>query len=307
MSRVLSVATAAVAAAAVFASSASGQVYPNRAHGGWNGIPFWTVPCAYQQVFAAGQFGSAPIQIHSLAFAPDSFYNGEDFIMTNLVVQIGYTDKAPGGLSADLPSNVRGTLTQVMNSPSFHGTVDSQGPDHFSMILPFTTPFCYDPAAGNLLVQIDLAGSSLGIAVSVSGGLPDSSRAWNSTIFGNSFDTIAARMMFEITPCSSGLTLALGGACPGTINIGWSGATPSKQMGIVYARNTGSFRVPGGPCAGTSLGLGSNQLQLVNTVNTGRGSGNVNGNAGPSACGGYLQLVVVEGNPCTTSNVVRLP
>jgi len=137
--------------------------------------------------------------------------------------------------------------------------------------------------------------------------MPDASRAWNSPIFGNAFDTIAARMMFEVTPCASGLTLALGGHCPGIINIGWSGATPNRQMGIVYARNLGSFRVPGGPCAGTPLGLGTSQLQLVNTIGTGGGSGNVNGNAGTAACGGYLQLVVIDGNPCTTSNVALLP
>ncbi len=307
MSRIISMATAAGVAAAVIASSAFGQVYPNHGHGDWNGIPFWTAACAYQQVFAAGQFGSSPILVHSLAFAPDSFYNGEDFIMTNLVVHMGYTDKAPGGLSSDLPSNPRGSMTEVMNVASFHGTVDSQGSEHFSLRLPFATPFCYDPANGNLLVQIDLAGSSLGIAISTTYGLPDSSRAWNSTIFGNGTDTVAARMMFEITPCTSGLTLALGGHCPGTINIGWSGATPNRQMGIVYARNTGSFQVPGGPCAGTLLGLGTNQLQLVNTIGTAGGSGNVNGNAGGGACGGYLQLVVVDANPCTTSNVVALP
>ncbi len=307
MSRMNNMATAAAVAVAVCASSALAQVYPNHPHGGWNGIPFWTPPCAYQQVFASGQFGPSPILIHSFSFAPDSFYNGEDYIISNLVIRMGYTDKAPGGLSADLPSNVRGSLTQVMSSASFHGTVDSQGPDHFSMRIPFTTPFCYDPANGNLLVQIDLNGSSLGIAISTTYGLPDSSRAWNSSIFGNSTDTVAARMMFEITSCSSGPTLRLGGQCPGIINVAWSNATPSRQMGILYARTTGSYAIPVGPCAGTTLGLGTNQLQVVNTIGTGNGSGNVNGRAGSGACGGYIQLVVVDGNPCATSNVVRLP
>ncbi|MCC6909386.1 MAG: hypothetical protein IT430_15710 [Phycisphaerales bacterium] len=297
----------AAAASLVVASSTLGQVYPNHPHGGWNGIPFWTPPCAYQQVFAAGQFGSAPINIHSFSFAPDSFYNGEDYTISNLVVRLGYTDKAPGGLSPDLPSNVRGSLTTVLNAPSFRGIVDSQGPDHFSMRLPFTTPFCYEPASGNLLVQIDLSGCSLGIAISTTYGLPDSTRAWNSSIFGNNTDTIAARMMFEVTPCSSGPALTLTGQCPGSIAIAWSGATPNRQMGIVYARSTGAFVVPGGPCAGTVLGLGASQIQLVRTVSTGSGSGSVNGNAGPAACGGYLQLIVVNGNPCSTSNVAAIP
>lgn len=307
MKRNLTIVATLAAALAAGASLALGQVYPNRPHGGWNGIPFWTEPCSYQQVFAAAQFGSEPILVRSLSFAPDSFYHGEDYIITGLVVRLGYTDKAPGGLSSNLPSNVRGSLTEVLNAPSFHGIVDAGGPDHFSMTLQFTSPFCYEPANGNLLVQIDLASNLLGIAISTTAGLPDSSRAWNSPIFGNSTDPIAARMMFETTACRVGPTLQLIGSCPGGMTISWSNATPRSQMGIAFARATGAYRVPGGPCAGTELGLGSSQLQLVNVINSGGGSGSVNGNAGPGACGGYVQLVVVDGSPCTTSNVVQIP
>lgn len=111
---------------------------------------------------------------------------------------------------------------------------------------------------------------------------------------------------FRTTSGSAGLTLSLRGQCPGTITVGWSNATPNKQMGIVFASNTGSYVIPGGPCAGTQLGLGTSNLQLVNTVGTGSGSGSVNGRAGTNACRGYIQLVVVE-SPCTTSNVVQIP
>ncbi len=104
-----------------------------------------------------------------------------------------------------------------------------------------------------------------------------------------------------------GLGLTLSGQCPGTITVAWSGATPNKPMGIVFAKNTGAYVIPGGPCAGTQLGLGTMQLQLVNQVNTGSGSGQVNGNAGTAACRGYIQLVVVDASPCTTSNVAQLP
>lgn len=115
-------------------------------------------------------------------------------------------------------------------------------------------------------------------------------------------------MLFELAPCSGGgVTLRLSGSCPGSIGVHWANATPNRPLGIAFALNTGSFVVPGGACAGTQLGLGSNQLQLVTTVNTGSGSGSVNGNAGTGACGGYIQLVVVDGSPCSTSNVVQLP
>ncbi len=307
MTRTVILAAAVASAVTVCESLALGQVYPNRPHGGWNGIPFWTEPCSYQQVFAAGQFGADPLLIRSLSFAPDSFYHGEDYIISGLVVRLGYTDKAPGGLSSNLPSNLRGSWTEVLNVPSFHGIVDAGGPDHFSMRLQFSSPFCYEPGNGNLLVQIDLGGSTLGIAISTTAGLPDASRAWNSPIFGNSTDTIAARMLFETASCGVGPMLQLAGQCPGVVAISWRNATPQRQMGIVFARITGSFRVPGGPCAGTALGLGATQLQLVNVISTGNGSGTVNGNAGAGACGGFLQLVVVDGSPCTTSNVAQVP
>lgn len=103
-----------------------------------------------------------------------------------------------------------------------------------------------------------------------------------------------------------GLRLSLDGSCPGRITVNWSGATPSRTMGIVFANGTGNFTIPGGPCGGTTLGLGSAGLRLVNTVSTGSGAGHVNGNAGTAACGHYLQLVVADGGPCTTSNTAQI-
>lgn len=103
-----------------------------------------------------------------------------------------------------------------------------------------------------------------------------------------------------------GYTCTVTGTCPGTVNVAWENATPSRQQGIVFASNTGSFSIPNGPCQGTVLGLGTRNLRLVNTIPTGNGSGNVNGNAGAGACGGYLQLVTVA-NPCEASTVDQLP
>ncbi len=103
-----------------------------------------------------------------------------------------------------------------------------------------------------------------------------------------------------------GYTLSVGGNCPGTVQVVWDGAQPSKQQAIVFAANTGSYVVPSGPCQGTRLGLGTRNLRVVNIVSTGNGSGQVGGNASSGACGGYLQLVTIA-NPCEASNVDQLP
>jgi len=104
---------------------------------------------------------------------------------------------------------------------------------------------------------------------------------------------------------ASGISLIVDATCPagGPISVSWSGATPTGQIALIFARNTGSFVIPSGnPCSGTILGLGANQLQLAYQGGAGaNGSKNLNSNAAPGACGGYLQLL--DQFSCGTSNV----
>ncbi len=97
-------------------------------------------------------------------------------------------------------------------------------------------------------------------------------------------------------------------SCPsaGPIQVSWSGATGGGTIALLYARNTGSFHIPNGnPCAGTALGLGSNQLQIGYQGSAGPdGSRTVNSNAGAGICGGYLQLL--DAATCATSNLVSV-
>ncbi|MCC6906965.1 MAG: SBBP repeat-containing protein [Phycisphaerales bacterium] len=102
--------------------------------------------------------------------------------------------------------------------------------------------------------------------------------------------------------------LLVNATCPtgGPIHIEWTGATPNESAALIYARDTGSFVVPNGnPCAGTTLGLGTNQIQLVTVVNSdANGSRTLNATIGPNLCGSYLQLLDLT--TCTTSNVARI-
>ncbi len=100
---------------------------------------------------------------------------------------------------------------------------------------------------------------------------------------------------------STSYRCSIRGTCPGTVTVSWQNANPGRQQAIVFGSRQGSFVIPNGACQGTQLGLGSQNLRLVNIIGTGNGSGSVNGNAGTSACGGFLQLVEVPG--CATSNV----
>ena len=101
-------------------------------------------------------------------------------------------------------------------------------------------------------------------------------------------------------------TLTTSGTCPGQVTVTWSNATPNTSLALVFAKNTGSFAIPSGPCQGTVLGLGTQGIRLVNTFPSGaNGSGSRSGNAGTSSCRGYLQMVEVPG--CSLTNVAQLP
>lgn len=109
---------------------------------------------------------------------------------------------------------------------------------------------------------------------------------------------------YEVGPGS--YRIRISGTCPGTVTINWDNTTPNRQQGILFASSQGNFVIPGGICAGTELGLSNQNLRLVNTLGTGaNGSGSVNGQAGTSACGGFIQFV--EAPSCQTSNVVQVP
>lgn len=109
--------------------------------------------------------------------------------------------------------------------------------------------------------------------------------------------------------CGSGggLTLAVSGTCrnQGGALFSWSQASSNVTLGLVFARNTGSFVVPSGVCSGTILGLGSDHIQLARRFNSGAGAGSFNATLPNGACGGYFQLV--QTSNCETSNVAQAP
>lgn len=144
--------------------------------------------------------------------------------------------------------------------------------------------------------------NSAGIAF-ISGSTQSSDFEGATNTYHGGGDGFVAKVLLARAP-----VLTVAATCPsgGPIQISWNGATGGSTIALLYARNTGSFRIPNGnPCAGTALGLGSNQLQIAYQGAAGQnGSRNLNSNTGPGACGGYLQLLDVA--TCTTSNVVRI-
>lgn len=102
------------------------------------------------------------------------------------------------------------------------------------------------------------------------------------------------------------LVISIEGECPGILSLHWNGAVPNRNAGIAYSRVPGRWTMPGGgPCGGTTLGI-KNPI-LVTIVQTGDdGRGHIDGYVPPGLCSIYLQMVVADGYPCQTSNVVQI-
>lgn len=105
-------------------------------------------------------------------------------------------------------------------------------------------------------------------------------------------------------PVRADVVLTLQGSCPGPMRASVTGTIPHRTANFLFARDTGKFRIPLGPCKGIILGLSQEGLRVVAVRDTGpTGSARIQGLVPPSACGGYMQVFM---NTCQTSNVVRI-
>lgn len=111
----------------------------------------------YQQVFASSQFQSGAIEISGVRFRLDDDPRlGLPFSTTIPAVQIALstTAKPVGGLSATFGDNIGSNNLTVFSGPLSWS--DANG---FASIL-FALPFLYDPAAGNLLMDVQVTGNA---------------------------------------------------------------------------------------------------------------------------------------------------
>ncbi len=111
-----------------------------------------------QEVYGSQHFPTQGMIITELRFRPDSYY-GQAFTATvsNIQFNLSTARVNPDGMSPTFASNVGLDDTVV-----FHGalSISSQftgaagEPKAFDIAVRLTTPFIYDPAAGNLLLDI---------------------------------------------------------------------------------------------------------------------------------------------------------
>jgi len=164
----------------------------------------------YQQVYDFGAL-SQPQLITRISFRPDATF-GSAFSSTLPDIQINFstTTKEPDQLSQTFADNVGVDDTVVYNRGSlalasaFTGAAG--GPKAFDINIDLTTPFLYNPTAGNLLLDVRNFGGGTTTAFDAQSTTGDSvSRSYsvsagvNSTT-ANGRDSVGLVTQFTLTP-----------------------------------------------------------------------------------------------------------
>jgi hypothetical protein len=160
-----------IAIAMASTANATAVVVPNAlagVEGGTNNVfPFgfdtaYAPSMRYQQVYASSQFAAfnpGGEYISAIAFRSDAYAFARSF-STSPAAQIKLSTIAagPDGLSTTFASNIGANETTVFGpaplslSSAYAGPGGTLAP--FDIVIPLTTPFFYNPAAGNLLLDI---------------------------------------------------------------------------------------------------------------------------------------------------------
>lgn len=150
-----------VALSPVGLTQAATLVVPNNlaaTEGNFQGGFVSMFPSRFQQVYAASQFGSQPVQISQITLRPNGA-NVEpvDFTIENIQINISTTSKEPDALSLTFADNIGIDETQVFSGSLVASTANSGpvgGPKNFDIVIDFENPFFYNPNSGNLLLDI---------------------------------------------------------------------------------------------------------------------------------------------------------
>jgi hypothetical protein len=163
----------------------------------------------YQEVYASSAF-SGPVTITQIAFSSSStLTSGPGTATYNFKLALSTTAAGPNGLSTDLAANRGGDFVQVFSGQHI-ATITRN--DQFDIVIDIV-PFTYDPANGNLLLELTMnsptqftGGTTLYLRA---GNSSDTSRAYDPVGAGASTDSFALLTRFTTAaPTASGANVS---------------------------------------------------------------------------------------------------
>jgi hypothetical protein len=111
----------------------------------------------YQQVYGSGDFGAitGPTLITAITFRPDSGGAAFNSTLPNVQINLSTTAAAVDALSTTFANNVGANDTVVFSGALPLSSNAIGGPPHnFDIVITLQTPFLYNPANGNLLMDV---------------------------------------------------------------------------------------------------------------------------------------------------------
>jgi len=127
------------------------------------------------RIYDAAQFGalSGPSFLTQFAWRPDTTPGPSGPRSLALRIFASTTSRPVAGLSTTFAENLGADNTLVFSGTLIWATANLPGPGNtrqFDVVFPFTTPFLYDPAAGNLLLEMQFTASGEAIRVDAVSG-----------------------------------------------------------------------------------------------------------------------------------------
>lgn len=182
--------------------------------GGGNAFPFGKnslLPYSgeYQQVYSSSLFNGS-VQISQIAFASE---DAESYLL-NLTLGLTTTAAAVNGLSTNYNNNKGVDFTTVFSGVQAVAVTGTS--TTFDLVFNLSSPFNYNPASGNLLLDVFInSDGAVNPMFYVSGTSLDSSRVFNFSGNGApTADSVSLETQFTVTSAvpepSSGLLLLVG-------------------------------------------------------------------------------------------------
>jgi len=216
-------------------------------NGNANATPFDPAPPGrFQQVYDSSIFGSLAQSgggyIAEISFRIDAF-QGHSFMATipSIQINLSTTTLFPDGLSSVFSQNV-GSDDMMVFGPSAASLtgVGGGGVTGFHVSFSFSTPFFYDPANGNLLLDIRIhegfgpIGPPQGVAIldafSVAGDSVSSVYAFGPTSpTSGQVSTLGLATAFHVVPVPEPSLIALLAVGVGMLGVGWKRMRKHKE------------------------------------------------------------------------------